>query len=818
MKLKLTVIAALLCLIALPASAESPYIFGWHFWRDSANIDSGLRSGWVTEYQAGSTNFQPDVDKFKRIADEGHTIIMRLDWGDGQTFPDDSSNDWIFAARYAYLVDQLKDYCHIWLIGNEEFMDYDCFRTVRKAVHAVQPEAIFCPGSPHSSSETMVTLGNYADGLASHGSSTTWLSSLDAAMPEGKTKLCYITEFAGAPPNLDNQLRTDYNNFNYYNATHTHKLECATRFVYFEYGSEYTALQMEPMQNADFREAALGNFTNSYANPYVQITNITVTGLTDTTAQVTWNTDLPSTAQVEYWEKKGTEQFWSSFYDLNAYSHSAVITGLQAGHTYEFLVKAYSDSHPLTLSKVQTYVHEPPTSGTIAGQVTLMDGTPVHDAKVARSPGGVSFITDQDGNYTIRGCPAGTYSVTVTSSLTRSLTVASVQVAEGNTTQLDVELVPKVNYLQNPGFESNMTGWTSFDSAPGIQSGTWYASIQPHGGSKFLGYAVNWGMPDGGVYQRVAGLPAGTYQFSAYVHLYFLEHPYSETKHRVGLDPYGGTNPASGNIRWSDWEYNFWIGESEWHQLESPAYTVNSGVATVFIEYEDTCMNGWHIHAYDDTALTGPAVQAMTVPNAAEAKAFADGALLEITGMTATTDKDAVGTDVIYIEDSERMAGIKVNMTSIGTAVSEGNTVTVTGTMATDGNQERYIQANSVTAGAGTPLDPLGVVNKSTGGDDFQYDAGPPVKGQRGVSGSYGTNNIGLLVRTTGEVTAAGTGYVMISDGSPVPIKVDASHITNAPSVGQEVAVTGISSVEVSGSDLVSVLRARKNADMQVLP
>ena len=56
----------------------------------------------------------------------------------------------------------------------------------------------------------------------------------------------------------------------------------------------------------------------------------------------------------------------------------------------------------------------------------------------------------------------------------------------------------------------------------------------------------------------------------------------------------------------------------------------------------------------------------------------------------------------------------------------------------------------------------------------------------------------------------------MISDGSPAELKVDVSHVANPPSSGQ-VAVTGILSVEVSGADLIPVLRPRKSADIQVV-
>lgn len=820
MKTKLTITAFLICLIALPACAESPYIFGWHFWRDGANIDcggggGGGRPGWVTELDV-STNFQPDVDKFRRITDEGHTVIMRLDWGGGYTFPPSSSDYWVMAARYAFWVDKLKDYCHIWQIGNEEWTNTNCFKEVRKAIHAVQPEAIFCPGSPQDASGALSQLGDYADGMTAHTTSTSWIGDLDNAWPSGKTKPCYITEFHGAPPNLINEYRVDYAAYNNWNASHDHKLECATTFVYFEYGSEYASLQMQTMQDADFCEAAANNYTNSYAQPYIAINDIQAAGTADTTAQVTWTTDVGATGQVEYWEDGEIGQHWSSFYDTDSTTHAATIGSLIPGRTYHYIVKSYRGGRPLTLSRVQTFVHEPPTSGSITGFVKTHGGAPVQNATVIRTPGGYSFTTGPDGGFTIAGCPAGTYSLAVSSNTTNSVTKSGIVVTAGHTTNVEIEVSPEINYLQNPSFESGMTGWSGFSDGPSIQSGNWFGGITAHSGSAFLGKAVNSGQPKGGAYQRVTGLPSATYQFNIFVRLYVLDHPYNETKHRIGIDPNGGTDPNSGNVRWSAWDYNFWLGKSEWKQLSSPSVSVTGGACTVFLQYEDTANPGWHIHAYDDAVLSSAKLQTQTASSPADAKSFEDGAVVQMGGVIATTNKNALGASVLYVENTDRTSGIRIDTNGIATAVTEGNTVNVTGVMATNSNGERYIGATSINAGSGTPVKPLGLTNGDIGGADADYEAGPPQVGQRGVAGAVGINNVGLLVRTTGNVVGSGSGYVMISDGSPQPIKVDTSTLSFAPT--GYVAVTGIVSLEASGAGLLPVLRPRTDSDIQVAP
>lgn len=816
MRAKLIILIALIGLTTLPALAESPYVFGWHFWRDGANIDSAGgggagRPGWVTELDY-STNFQPDMDKFRRIADEGHTIIMRVDWDASHTFPPNAADYWVMAARYAFWAYKLKDYCHIYLIGNEEWCNYNCFREVRKAIHAVQPHAIFCPGAPSDIPGTMATLGDYCDGMTAHTTTTSWIGSLDTAYPSGKTKLCYITEFHGAPPNNYNQFRIDYAGFANWNATHEHKLECATNFVYYEYGSEYTSTQMQPMQNADYCEAAAYSYTNSYAQPYIAITNISVTGTGESTSQISWNTDVGATGQVEYWEDREIGQHWSAFNGTYTTSHTASIGPLIPGRTYHYIIKSYRGGRPLTLSQVQTFVHQPPNSGTIEGYVKTHAGAPVHNATVTRSPGGYSFTTDENGKFVIAGCPAGTYSLSVSSNTTNSVTRSSIDVSAGQTTSVDIRVTPKINYLQNAGFESNMTGWTTYGDAPDILSGKWFGDITAHSGSKFMGRAANWGMPKGGIYQRVTGLPAGAYQFSTFARMYVLDHPYNETKQRVGIDPTGGTDADSPNVRWSDWDYNFWLGESKWIQLTSPTVNVTGGACTVFVQYDDTCMQGWHIHSFDDAVLSASALQVQSAANPTAAKAYEDGAPVTMSGVIATTDKGALGTDIIYVEDPDRTGGIKVDMTGIATTVVEGNTISVTGVMATDANGERYIDATSVTATPGTALEPLGLTQKSIGGADAGYEPGPPTAGQQGVVGGIGVNNVGLLVRTTGKVIETTGSYVVISDGSPEPIKVDISRLSETPS--GNVIVAGIVSVEKSGDQLKAVLRPRKNADV----
>ena len=172
--------------------------------------------------------------------------------------------------------------------------------------------------------------------------------------------------------------------------------------------------------------------------------------------------------------------------------------------------------------------------------------------------------------------------------------------------------------------------------------------------------------------------------------------------------------------------------------------------------------------------------------------------------------------DYFYIEDDDQSCGIRVEKTNHGRVA--GDRAYVQGTIRTNSNHERYVDATTTSlAGSGT-LKPLGMNNKWIGGGDFFYSAGPPINGQQGITGAYGLNNIGLLVRTWGKVTVKDTAtppaWFRIDDGSGVGIKVDLQPspgtyipLDSSIVVGSQLQLSGISSCEVSGSDLVRVLR-----------
>ena len=176
------------------------------------------------------------------------------------------------------------------------------------------------------------------------------------------------------------------------------------------------------------------------------------------------------------------------------------------------------------------------------------------------------------------------------------------------------------------------------------------------------------------------------------------------------------------------------------------------------------------------------------------------------------------GEDWFYVEDPFRSSGIRVQKASHG--LTPGTKAFVLGTVLTDSNGERYVAASSVASeGAGT-VKPLALKCGSVGGGDWLYDSGA-AKGQRGVEGGVGLNNIGLLVTTFGRVVqvdpSSPAAWFVIDDGSGVDVKcVVPSGVAINPS-WRYVCVTGISSCEKVGGDLRRLLRVRNQADIVAL-
>lgn len=172
--------------------------------------------------------------------------------------------------------------------------------------------------------------------------------------------------------------------------------------------------------------------------------------------------------------------------------------------------------------------------------------------------------------------------------------------------------------------------------------------------------------------------------------------------------------------------------------------------------------------------------------------AFANANLTLAFSNVRLEGKAQTGVSSFYIEDPKRSGGIRV--VKSGYTATPGSTATIIGKVGTLASGERCIYADTIDSGAGTPVAPLAMNNKSLGGGQSGLQAG--------VDGGNGLSTIGLLTKTTGFVDNSWGNSFYLYDGSGVKVKAVVSDVTILPAVGSYVAVTGISSIEkdVNGS------------------
>jgi len=207
----------------------------------------------------------------------------------------------------------------------------------------------------------------------------------------------------------------------------------------------------------------------------------------------------------------------------------------------------------------------------------------------------------------------------------------------------------------------------------------------------------------------------------------------------------------------------------------------------------------------------------------------ADGTTVYIKKAIVTAGSDQL-ISAVYIEDENRSSAIKVQTND---TITEGSRISVTGTIDTNTLGERYLKNTKIRViSTGNPIPkPLGLTTKAVGGGDWFYtpgSSGKTLTGQRGVVGGTGLNNVAMLVRVFGKVTAVNPTekwfYVDdgcgLQDGSGnIGLKVKcydlaAGNSIPLPAQNAYVKVTGIVSI---GTGYVPVLRPRKPADVVTL-
>jgi hypothetical protein len=170
-----------------------------------------------------------------------------------------------------------------------------------------------------------------------------------------------------------------------------------------------------------------------------------------------------------------------------------------------------------------------------------------------------------------------------------------------------------------------------------------------------------------------------------------------------------------------------------------------------------------------------------------------------------------------YVEQADRSVGLQCRGSSL---LEPGQAALLLGIMGTIDWERVLTDAVAVDGSlrwVGIP-GALTVPSRSLGGGPFGL--------QQGISGAFGLNNIGLLIKTAGTVTYAEGAFFYLDDGSVlddhsghIGVKVYGAVPVNPGEepVGKFVTVTGISSCEIAGGDIVRVIRTRDAQDVVVL-
>ncbi len=214
------------------------------------------------------------------------------------------------------------------------------------------------------------------------------------------------------------------------------------------------------------------------------------------------------------------------------------------------------------------------------------------------------------------------------------------------------------NLLLNPGFEEGVgtssprpvASWTATGAADIKEAnGTWFGSLPPHSGNWLLQGAVNGSTSDAYVYQSVPVTPGKRYTFSAWVATWPMENntwKYDVWNNwdrliymRLGIDPYGGTDPLSGNIQWTPRMYS----HMHYSNLASTALAQAANI-TVFVSMKGNGVQ-WHLYALDDCVLTQTAV---SQPFWSDSKIQADGSFLaQLVGDVGAMNSIQVSTNLV---------------------------------------------------------------------------------------------------------------------------------------------------------------------------
>lgn len=367
--------------------------------------------------------------------------------------------------------------------------------------------------------------------------------------------------------------------------------------------------------------------------------------------------------------------------------------------------------------------------------------------------------------------------------------------------QFQTPVIP-TSVIGNPSFEEGARIYPWVDSVPPTSPDTqrWggnfletpgsiLGNVPPRTGKMWSGSVANaypardWAC----IRQQVAVTPGKAYRATAWFCDVFSppdpsNPPYDTVKGRVGLDPTGGTEPgyieganfvSDPDVYWGDWAYTT-VNQIRYNKA-SAVCVATGPTMTVYLQHHYDPYP-WVFMAFDDVAFE----EALPPPTTcAECKTSEIGYPATLEGVIVTL-RQGIGDDIFgYVEDADSKAGIRVQCSDMiwPDTIDVGTPVDVVGALAVNSDNELYIAAKSITTATSDGIiHARGMSNARLGGATLGL--------QMGVEDGAGANNIGLLARTWGRVTAVyppdsfDAFSVMIDDGSNLVAGMDDSTTT----------------------------------------
>ncbi|NLE60023.1 MAG: hypothetical protein GX616_16855 [Planctomycetes bacterium] len=329
------------------------------------------------------------------------------------------------------------------------------------------------------------------------------------------------------------------------------------------------------------------------------LSNLVITPLSATEVRVTFDTDVPTTATVVY--RTGSPVFDSIVPadETIRSSHEVIVRHLHPATSYQMSILAHNPTRNVLRSGWSTVV-TPAQTATLAGEVYSQIGR-VSGAFVFLDELGQVTTTNSLGEFTFTNVPTGRHTLRIENVACESAS-CEVDVAPDGSAGTQVELVGCHNLLS--GTDDNpIAGWTEFGTFDGQwNSGDW--SIYARTGPKWVGSITSGpGGKKGGIYRTIATQPGKSYLFGGWV----LTKAWGSAAYdpipglalaRIGVDPTGGTDPASSSVIWGRYRFT----DGRWWELTVP-FTASGTQATLLCQHkyeEFYLLAPWWLAAFDD--------------------------------------------------------------------------------------------------------------------------------------------------------------------------------------------------------------------------